>query len=169
MILLYKDRVQKLDFLFPDSGHGRRNDDMLVLQVSRIREISQIVYNRCHYYDEGFRHLHTHVKVKRKEKRSDSIIFKLLTSIECTSVYCSISMYAMGSTFPLSYVRITCTGQGAVVSTDPSILDFGRVKVLEEKKMNFELINDSPIPTQFAREVYFFSSFDLIIPLRSNG
>lgn len=77
----------------------------------------------------------------------------------------------MGGTFPLSYVRITCTGQGAVVSTDPSILDFGRVKVLEEKKMNFELINDSPIPTQFAREVFLLShlSRDLIIPLRSNA
>ncbi|XP_061935076.1 hydrocephalus-inducing protein homolog [Apis cerana] len=61
-------------------------------------------------------------------------------------------MFVMGETFPLSYVRITCTGQGAVVSTDPSSLDFGRVKVLEEKKMDFELINDSPIPTQFARE-----------------
>lgn len=62
-------------------------------------------------------------------------------------------MFVMGNTLPLSRVRITCTGQGAVVSTNPSMLDFGRVKVLEEKKMTFELINDSPISTQFAREV----------------
>lgn len=79
-------------------------------------------------------------------------------------------MFVMGETFPLSYVRITCTGQGAVVSTDPSSLDFGRVKVLEEKKMDFELINDSPIPTQFAREVFLFTRRrGSIIPLRSDA
>lgn len=77
-------------------------------------------------------------------------------------------MFVMGETFPLSYVRITCTGQGAVVSTDPSSLDFGRVKVLEEKKMDFELINDSPIPTQFAREVFLVAAarLSLCAPMR---
>ncbi|XP_039306781.1 hydrocephalus-inducing protein homolog [Solenopsis invicta] len=44
---------------------------------------------------------------------------------------------------------IICNGQGPVVSAQPICLNFGEVHVLQEKVMNFHIINDSPIPAQF--------------------
>ncbi|XP_043589616.1 hydrocephalus-inducing protein homolog [Bombus pyrosoma] len=59
-------------------------------------------------------------------------------------------MLVMGESSSVSsHVVIRCNGQGPVVSAEPTSLDFGEVKVLEEKTMEFQLINDSPIPTQF--------------------
>lgn len=68
-----------------------------------------------------------------------------------------------------SHVVIKCNGQGPVVSAEPTSLDFGEVKVLEEKTMEFQLINDSPIPTQFiATLVLFFLLFSSIVILQLN-
>lgn len=68
-----------------------------------------------------------------------------------------------------SHLVIACNGQGPVVSAEPTSLDFGEVKVLEEKTMEFQLINDSPIPTQFiATLVLFFLLFSSIVILQLN-
>ncbi|CAL7939800.1 unnamed protein product [Xylocopa violacea] len=59
-------------------------------------------------------------------------------------------MLIMGKPSPiLSCLAITCTGQGPVVSAVPNSLNFAEVRVLERRTMEFRLINDSPIPTQF--------------------
>lgn len=68
-----------------------------------------------------------------------------------------------------SHMVIACNGQGPVVSAEPTSLDFGEVKVLEEKTMEFQLINDSPIPTQFiATLVLFLLLFSSIVILQLN-
>ncbi|XP_048264436.1 LOW QUALITY PROTEIN: hydrocephalus-inducing protein [Bombus terrestris] len=61
-----------------------------------------------------------------------------------------LNMLVMGEPSSVSsHMVIACNGQGPVVSAEPTSLDFGEVKVLEEKTMEFQLINDSPVPTQF--------------------
>ena len=64
-------------------------------------------------------------------------------------------MLVMGDPSP-SCVTITCNGPGPVVSAEPRFLDFGTMKVLEEKTKEFHLINDSHIPTQFVASLVLF-------------
>lgn len=58
-------------------------------------------------------------------------------------------MLTMGEQAPVTSCMIICNGQGPVVSAQPICLNFGEVHVLQEKVMNFHIINDSPIPAQF--------------------
>lgn len=67
-----------------------------------------------------------------------------------------------------SHMVIACNGQGPVVSAEPTSLDFGEVKVLEEKTMEFQLINDSPVPTQFIATLVLFLLFSSIVVLQLN-
>ncbi|XP_076763163.1 hydrocephalus-inducing protein homolog [Xylocopa sonorina] len=59
-------------------------------------------------------------------------------------------MLIMGEPSPImSCLTLACTGQGPVVSAVPNSLNFAELRVLEERTMEFQLISDSPIPTQF--------------------
>lgn len=58
-------------------------------------------------------------------------------------------MLTMGEEAPVTSCTIICTGQGPVVSAQPTCLNFGEIQVLQNKIMNFRIINDSPIPAQF--------------------
>lgn len=60
-----------------------------------------------------------------------------------------ISMLTMGEQAPVTSCMIICNGQGPVVSAQPTCLNFGEIQVLQDKVMNFYIINDSPIPAQF--------------------
>lgn len=55
----------------------------------------------------------------------------------------------MGEQAPITSCTIICNGQGPVVSAQPVCLNFGEIQVLQNKIMNFHIINDSPIPAQF--------------------
>lgn len=59
------------------------------------------------------------------------------------------SMLTMGEEAPITSCTINCIGQGPVVSVQPISLNFGEIQVLQNKVMNFRIINDSPIPAQF--------------------
>ncbi|XP_043251739.1 hydrocephalus-inducing protein homolog [Colletes gigas] len=61
----------------------------------------------------------------------------------------TLSMLIMGEESPYAACIITYTGQGPIVSTEPTALDFDEVQVLEEQVMDFLLINDSPISAHF--------------------
>ncbi|KAK9306551.1 hypothetical protein QLX08_002752 [Tetragonisca angustula] len=84
-----------------------------------------------------------YVKARQSKTIEATIITKALGRHKIT-----LNMLVMGDPSP-SCVTITCNGQGPVVSAEPSFLDFGTMKVLEEKTKEFHLINDSHIPTQF--------------------
>ncbi|XP_053973138.1 hydrocephalus-inducing protein homolog [Hylaeus volcanicus] len=58
-------------------------------------------------------------------------------------------MLTMGEESPCVACVITYIGQGPTISTEPSALDFGEVRVLEEQVMDLLVINDSPIPAHF--------------------
>lgn len=58
-------------------------------------------------------------------------------------------MLTMGEEAPVTSCTIICSGQGPVVSVQPTSLNFGEIQVLQHKIMNFCIINDSPIPAQF--------------------
>ncbi|XP_017761797.1 PREDICTED: hydrocephalus-inducing protein homolog [Eufriesea mexicana] len=86
-----------------------------------------------------------YVKARQSKIIEATIITRALGRHKIT-----LTMLTMGEdSSTSSNVIITCNGQGPVVSVEPNSLDFHEVKVLEEKTMNFQLINDSPIPTQF--------------------
>jgi len=55
----------------------------------------------------------------------------------------------MGEQASVASCTIMCNGQGPIVSVQPACLNFGETQVLQDKVMNFRLINDSPIPAQF--------------------
>lgn len=79
-------------------------------------------------------------------------------------------MLIMGEDSPTSScVVITCNGQGPVVSAEPNSLDFHEVKVLDERTMEFQLINDSPIPTEFTVAMVSFSSIFSSTEFRSES
>lgn len=59
------------------------------------------------------------------------------------------SMLTMGKECPSVACLITYTGQGPIISTVPTALDFDEVQVLQEQVMDFLIINDSPIPAGF--------------------
>ncbi|XP_026670103.1 hydrocephalus-inducing protein homolog [Ceratina calcarata] len=84
-----------------------------------------------------------------KPRQSRTIDVSIITRVLGNQRVC-LNMLTMGEQSPaLSSVIITCNGQGAVVSVEPNSLNFGDVKLLEEKTMELQVINDSPIPTQF--------------------
>lgn len=58
-------------------------------------------------------------------------------------------MLIIGQEAPVTSCTITCSGQGPVVSVQPSCLNFGEIQVLQNNIMKFRIINDSPIPAQF--------------------
>lgn len=58
-------------------------------------------------------------------------------------------MLVMGQEAPVTSCTIICSGQGPVVSAQPSCLNFGEIQVLQNNIMKFCIINDSPIPAQF--------------------
>jgi hypothetical protein len=58
-------------------------------------------------------------------------------------------MLTMGEQASVASCTIICNGQGPVVSVQPTCLNFGEIQVLQDKIMNFRIINDSPIPAQF--------------------
>jgi len=58
-------------------------------------------------------------------------------------------MSTMGEQIPITSCTIICNGQGPVVSVQPICLNFEEMQVLQNKIMNFYIINDSPISAQF--------------------
>jgi len=58
-------------------------------------------------------------------------------------------MLTMGEQAPVMSCTIICNGQGPVISMQPICLNFKEIQVLQDKVMNFHIINDSPIPAQF--------------------
>lgn len=58
-------------------------------------------------------------------------------------------MLTMGEQVPVMSCTIICNGQGPVISAQPTCLNFGEIQVLQDKVINFHIINDSPIPAQF--------------------
>lgn len=63
--------------------------------------------------------------------------------------FLNFSMLTMGEQAPITSCMINCNGQGPVVSVQPICLNYGEIQVLQNKVMNFHIINDSPIPAQF--------------------
>ncbi|XP_036144321.1 LOW QUALITY PROTEIN: hydrocephalus-inducing protein [Monomorium pharaonis] len=61
----------------------------------------------------------------------------------------ALNMLTMGEPASVTSCQIICNGQGPVISAQPTCLNFGEILVLQEKIMNFHIINDSPIPAQF--------------------
>lgn len=58
-------------------------------------------------------------------------------------------MLTMGQQTSVISCTIICNGQGSIVSVQPTCLNFEEIQVLQDKVMNFHIINDSPIPAQF--------------------
>lgn len=58
-------------------------------------------------------------------------------------------MLTMGEQIPITSCTIISNGQGPVVSVQPISLNFGEMQVLQNKILNFHIINDSPISAQF--------------------
>ncbi|XP_076283503.1 hydrocephalus-inducing protein homolog [Lasioglossum baleicum] len=61
----------------------------------------------------------------------------------------NIYMLTLGKESPEVACTINYIGQGALVSTEPTVLNLGEVSVLEDTPTNFLVINNSPIPAQF--------------------
>ncbi|XP_076659704.1 hydrocephalus-inducing protein homolog [Halictus rubicundus] len=61
----------------------------------------------------------------------------------------SIHMLTLGEESPKVACNINYIGQGALVSTEPTVLNLGEISVLEDTPTNFLVINNSPIPAQF--------------------
>ncbi|XP_043670272.1 hydrocephalus-inducing protein homolog [Vespula pensylvanica] len=59
------------------------------------------------------------------------------------------SMLTIGQNLPVAVCKLSCTGQGPIISLQPTKMDFGDVQVLQEKIMKLKVISDSPIPAQF--------------------
>lgn len=58
-------------------------------------------------------------------------------------------MLTIGQDTPVAVCKLSCTGQGPIISYQPTVMDFGDVNVLEEKIMKLEVISDAPIPARF--------------------
>lgn len=58
-------------------------------------------------------------------------------------------MLVMGQEAPVTSCTIICSGQGPVISVQPSCLNFGEIQVLQNNIMKFRIFNDSLIPAQF--------------------
>lgn len=58
-------------------------------------------------------------------------------------------MLTIGQNLPVAVCKLSCTGQGPIISLQPTKMDFGDVQVLQEKIMKLKVISDSPIPAQF--------------------
>ncbi|KAI4504415.1 hypothetical protein M0802_000886 [Mischocyttarus mexicanus] len=83
-----------------------------------------------------------------KARQSKTIIVTLITrSLGKQST--TINMLTMGQNSPVIACTLSCTGQGPVVSLQPTQMDFADVQVLEERSMKLRVISDAPIPAQF--------------------
>ncbi|XP_014609402.1 PREDICTED: hydrocephalus-inducing protein homolog [Polistes canadensis] len=83
-----------------------------------------------------------------KARQSKTIVVTLITrSLGKQST--TINMLTMGQNSPVIACTISCTGQGPVVSLQPTQMDFADVQVLEERSMKLRVISDAPIPAQF--------------------
>ncbi|KAK1122967.1 hypothetical protein K0M31_008605 [Melipona bicolor] len=110
-------------------------DGYFYLMPQQVSDDSPVICSLCN--NQGY------VKARQSKTIEATIITKALGRHKIT-----LNMLVMGDSSP-SYITITCNGQGPVVSAEPSFLDFGTMNVLEEKTKEFQLINDSHIPTQF--------------------
>lgn len=81
-----------------------------------------------------------------KLKRLEIFLYYILIS---SCYFLDFSMLTMGEQTPITSCTIICNGQGPVVSVQPICLNFGEIQVLQNKVMNFHIINDSSIPAQF--------------------
>ncbi|KAK2576816.1 hypothetical protein KPH14_005450 [Odynerus spinipes] len=97
---------------------------------------SSICYSLSVY--QGF------IKARQSRTISMTLITRSLGKQSCT-----ISMLTMGEESPIVACTLSCTGQGPVISLQPTQMDFGEVKVLVEKTMKLQVVNDAPIPAQF--------------------
>lgn len=59
------------------------------------------------------------------------------------------SILGLGYKVPVQCCDVSCIGEGPVVSTEPTKLDWGEVPVLRKHTLTLELINDSPIPAEY--------------------
>ncbi|XP_035733008.1 hydrocephalus-inducing protein homolog [Vespa mandarinia] len=83
-----------------------------------------------------------------KARQSRTIEMTLITkSIGKQST--TINMLTIGQDSPVTVCKLSCTGQGPIISFQPTRMDFGDVQVLKEKIMKLQVISDTPIPAQF--------------------
>lgn len=64
-------------------------------------------------------------------------------------------MLPLGESSPIECCNLICNGQGPVVSTDPTHLDWGNLTLLRNKSLELSVINDSPIPAEFTTSLVF--------------
>ncbi|KYN44368.1 Hydrocephalus-inducing protein [Trachymyrmex septentrionalis] len=111
-------------------------DGYFYIVPQTISENMFIVYSLSSY--QGF------LKARQSKTIDITIITKNLGRQTTT-----LNMLTMGEQAPVMSCVIICNGRGPVVSVQPICLNFGEIQVLQDKIMNFNIINDSPIPAQF--------------------
>ncbi|XP_011879969.1 PREDICTED: hydrocephalus-inducing protein homolog [Vollenhovia emeryi] len=111
-------------------------DGYFYIVPQTISENISVIYSLSSY--QGF------LKARQSKTIDVTIITKLLGKQTTT-----LNMLTMGEQAPITSCTIICNGQGPVVSIQPICLNFGEIQVLQNKVMNFHIINDSPIPAQF--------------------
>ncbi|KYQ52600.1 Hydrocephalus-inducing protein [Trachymyrmex zeteki] len=111
-------------------------DGYFYILPQTISENMLIVYSLSSY--QGF------LKARQSKTIDVTIVTKNLGRQTTT-----LNMLTMGEQAPVTSCVIISNGQGPVVSVQPICLNFGEILVLQDKVMNFNIINDSPIPAQF--------------------
>ncbi|TGZ50588.1 hypothetical protein DBV15_08089 [Temnothorax longispinosus] len=128
-------------------------DGYFYIVPQTISENMSIVYSLSSY--QGF------LKARQSKAIDVTIITKMLGRQTTT-----LSMLTMGEQVPITSCMIICNGQGPVVSVQPICLNFGEIQVLQNKVMNFHIINDSPIPAQF--KITSVSNFQIVTPKKKS-
>ncbi|XP_072764395.1 hydrocephalus-inducing protein-like [Anoplolepis gracilipes] len=132
-------RFSFINFPYTRSINIENNSDLdgyFYIIPQAISENIPIVYSLSCY--QGF------LKA-RQSKTIDTIIITKVLGKQTTT----LNMLTMGEEIPVTACTIMCSGQGPVISAEPTCLNFEEIQVLQNKIMNFRIINDSPIPAQF--------------------
>ncbi|KAL6429112.1 hypothetical protein ACFW04_008117 [Cataglyphis niger] len=132
-------RFSFINFPYARSINVENNSDLdgyFYIIPQAISENIPIVYSLSFY--QGF------LKARQSKTIDTTIITKVLGKQTTT-----LNMLTMGEEAPVTSCTIICSGQGPVISVQPTSLNFGEIQVLQHKIMNFCIINDSPIPAQF--------------------
>ncbi|EFN63971.1 Hydrocephalus-inducing protein [Camponotus floridanus] len=132
-------RFSFINFPYARSITVENNSDLdgyFYIVPQPISENIPIVYSLSFY--QGF------LKARQSKTIDITIITKVLGKQITT-----LNMLVMGQEAPVTSCTIICSGQGPVISAQPSCLNFGEIQVLQNNIMKFCIINDSPIPAQF--------------------
>ncbi|XP_067203900.1 hydrocephalus-inducing protein-like [Linepithema humile] len=132
-------RFSFINFPYARSINIKNNTDLdgyFYIIPQKISENMPVVYSLSSH--EGY------LKARQSKTIDVTIITKILDRKTTT-----FNMLTMGEQASVASCTIICNGQGPIVSVQPTCLNFGEIQVLQDKVMNFRIINDSPIPAQF--------------------